>query len=71
VKVSLLKDILPAKRTSGQLRLAALAQLNLLLDALLKIDWIVRAGVVFWMITSGWLRLNLLFAFQQKTVINN
>ena len=71
VKVPLLKDILPAKRTSGQLRLAALALLTLLPGALLQIDWLVRAGAVFWLISSGWLGLNLLFAFQQKPVIHD
>jgi hypothetical protein len=71
VKIPLLKDILPAKRTSGQLRLAALALLTLLPGALLQIDWLVRAGAVFWLISSGWLGLNLLFAFQQKPVTHD
>jgi hypothetical protein len=71
VKVPLLKVILPSKRTYEKLRLAALTLLTLLPGAFLKIDWLVREGAVFWFISSGWLRLNLLFAFQQKPVIHD
>ena len=71
VKVPLLKDILPAKRTTAQLLTAVLALLTLLPGALLHIDWLVRAGAVFWLTSSGWLGLNLIFAFRQKPVIND
>ena len=71
VKVPLLKDILPAKRTKAQLLTAVLALLTLLPGALLHIDWLVRAGAVFWLTSSGWLALNLIFAFRQKPVIND
>jgi len=71
VKVPLLKDILPVKRTSGQLLQAALAMLTLLPGALLQIDWLVRAGAIFWLTSSGWLFLNLIIAFRQKPVTND
>ena len=71
VKVPLLKDILPAKRTKAQLLTAVLALLTLLPGALLHIDWLVRAGAVFWLTSSGWLGLNLIFAFRQKPVKND
>ena len=71
VKVSLLKDVLPEKRTKSQLQPSLLALLILLPGALLKIDLLVRIGEIYSMAASGWLGLNLLYVIRQKPVPND
>ena len=71
VKVPLLKDVLPEKRTKSQLQPSGLALLILLPGALLQIDLLVRIGEICSMASSGWLGLNLLYAIRQKPVPND
>ena len=71
VKVPILKDVLPEKRTKSQLQPSGLALLILLPGALLQINLLVRIGEICWMAASGWLGLNLLYAIRQKPVPND
>ncbi|MBC8258809.1 MAG: hypothetical protein H8E38_07330 [SAR324 cluster bacterium] len=68
-KVPLLKDILPEKRTRGQLHFATLALFLLLPGAILQIDGLVRIAGVCWMVSSLWLGLNLMHALRLKPVL--
>ena len=71
VKVPLLKDVLPEKRTKSQLQPSGLALLILLPGALLQIDLLVRIGEICSIAASGCLGLNLLYAIRQKPVPND
>ena len=72
MKVPILKEVLPEKRTKSQLQPSGLALLILLPGApLLQIDLLVRIEEICWMAASGWLGLNLLYAIRQKPVPND
>ena len=71
VKVTLLKDVLQEKRTKSQLKPSGLALQILLPGALLQIDLLVGIGEICSMVASGWLCLNLLYAFFKKPVPND
>jgi len=71
VNVSILKDVLPEKRTKSQLQPSGLALLILLPGALLQIDLLVRMGEICWMAASVWLSLNFLYAIRQRSVPND
>ena len=55
VKVPILKDVLPEKRTNSQLQTSVLALLILLPGELLQIDLLVRIGeIAQWRPPCGW-----------------